>query len=50
MRKSAFTIVDPHLFPSISELSKESNSHITTFRLNVQEMLRTNPILFFDFQ
>ncbi len=41
MKQSTFTIIVQHLFTSISILSTESNSHITTLCLNVHE---ANPI------
>jgi hypothetical protein len=43
MGKTTFTIITAmHLFSPISALSKESNSHITTLRLNVQETIQIN--------
>jgi len=43
MGKTTFTIITAmHLFLPISALSKESNLHITTLRLNVQETIQIN--------
>ena len=42
MQKATYAITVPHLFSPISALSKESNLHITTLRLNVQETLQIN--------
>ena len=42
MKNTSFNITAPHIFSPISALSKGSNAHINTLRLNVHETLQIN--------
>jgi len=51
MKKATFITTVTHLLSPISSaLSKESNSHITTLYLNVQETIQINPLNFLNFK